>query len=83
MTPDDLGHLAGPSAIPAGRARQNVIFELGYFMGLLGRKSGRIIVLHKGPLEMASDLVGIIYIDISNGIEAAGEEIRREFKDWL
>jgi predicted nucleotide-binding protein len=83
MTPDDVGNLAGSTGQPAGRARQNVIFELGYFMALLGRKSGRLVVLHKGPLEMASDLAGIIYIDISNGIEAAGEDIRRDLKAWL
>jgi len=83
MTPDDTGALANSTAPPAGRARQNVIFELGYFMGMLGRTSGRLVVLHKGPLEIASDLAGIIYIDISNGIEGAGEEIRGELQPWL
>ena len=62
------------------RARQNVIFELGYFLGKFGRKSGKIILLYKGELELPNDISGIVYINIDNGIEAAGEEIRRELK---
>ena len=54
-----------------------MIFELGYFHGLMRRQSGRIILLYKGGLEIPSDLSGITYIDITHGIEAAGEEIRR------
>ncbi len=59
------------------RARQNVIFELGYCMGKLGRKSGRVIVLLKGDVDIPSDLGGILYINIDNGIAAAGEQIRK------
>lgn len=71
LTPDDFtdDHLA--------RARQNVIFELGYFIGRLGRKSGRVIVLEKGDVEIPSDLSGILYIRIDHGIKAAGEDIRK------
>lgn len=77
LTPDDTGRVAGESAHAEPRARQNVIYELGYFHGLMRRQSGRIILLYKGPLEIPSDLSGIIYIDITHGIEAAGENIRR------
>lgn len=76
LTPDDMGGAAGSAA--AARARQNVIYELGHFAGRFGRTSGRVILLHKGNLELPSDLAGVVYIDISNGIPAAGEEIRRE-----
>ena len=76
LTPDDVGGAAG--AHPASRARQNVIFELGYFAGKFGRGSGRVILLHKGDLDLPSDLAGIVYIDISHGIDAAGESIRKE-----
>ena len=62
------------------RARQNVIFELGFFLGKLGRESGKILLLHKGPVEIPSDINGIEYIDISNGIESAGERIRKELR---
>jgi predicted nucleotide-binding protein len=60
------------------RSRQNVIFELGFFFAQFGRHSGRIIVLHKGPNELPSDIQGLVWIGIDNGVEAAGEEIRRE-----
>lgn len=77
LTPDDTGQIAGVPESVQFRARQNVIFELGYFHGLLRRQSGRIIILYKGELEIPSDLSGITYIDITLGIEAAGEDIRR------
>lgn len=73
LTPDDLYTQDGKS-----RARQNVILELGYFLGKLGRKSGRVILLYKGNLELPNDISGLVYINIDNGIEASGEEIRRE-----
>lgn len=69
LTPDDF-------TSDSVRARQNVIFELGYFMGKLGRKSGRIVILCKGDVEIPSDLSGILFIRIDNGILAAGEQIR-------
>ena len=69
LTPDD--EVANPSEPDAQkrRARQNVILELGFFLGKLGRKSGKILLLHKGPVELPSDIIGIEYIDITNGIE--------------
>ncbi|MCK4793113.1 MAG: nucleotide-binding protein [Desulfobacteraceae bacterium] len=79
LTPDDIGGL--PEGEQRERARQNVIFELGVFVGRFGRRSGRIILLYKGDLEIPSDLAGIVYIDISNGIEAAGEKIRKELME--
>jgi predicted nucleotide-binding protein len=77
LTPDDAGYVAAEPESAQPRARQNVIFELGYFHGLMRRRYGRIILLYTGDLEIPSDLSGIIYIDITHGIEAAGEEIRR------
>src|SRR5262249_34196621 len=81
-TPDDSGGRARTRGAQK-RARQNVIFELGYFMGVFGRKSGKIILLQKGALELPSDMHGVISINVSRGIEAAGEQIRRELKPWL
>jgi hypothetical protein len=34
----------------------------------------------KGPLDIPSDIAGIRYIDVTNGIESAGERIRRELQ---
>jgi predicted nucleotide-binding protein len=78
LTPDDLGVLVENQPVVRPRARQNVLFEIGYFLGMLRRKSGRIFLLHKGDVEIPSDIAGLIYIDINHGIEAAGERIRRE-----
>lgn len=82
LTPDDkvLDPSADADADARARARQNVIFELGYFYGQVRGQDGarRVILLKKGPIEIPSDLSGILYIDISQGIMAAGEEIRKE-----
>lgn len=78
LTPDDLTSKLKGTEAHGKRARQNVIFELGYFLAKLDRKTGRVLLLYKGNLELPSDIAGLIYIDITNGIEAAGEVIRRE-----
>jgi CheY-like chemotaxis protein len=78
LTPDDR---AAPSAEPdniKSRARQNVIFEMGYFYSALRRKRGRVILLHQGACELPSNISGITFIDVTDGVEAAGEKIRKE-----
>ncbi len=61
LTPDDVG-AAKTATEQNHRARQNVIFELGYFAGHLGR--GRVCLLRKGNVEIPSDLYGVLYIDL-------------------
>lgn len=61
LTPDDVGSVATATS-QGQRARQNVIFELGYFSGKLGR--GRVCVLRKGDVEIPSDLSGVIYTEM-------------------
>ncbi|PRA85917.1 hypothetical protein CQ054_10640 [Ochrobactrum sp. MYb29] len=61
LTPDDIGASAS-AASPSQRARQNVIFELGYFAGKLGR--GRVCLLRKGDVEIPSDLFGVVYTEM-------------------
>ncbi|WP_454863300.1 TIR domain-containing protein [Pseudomonas hormoni] len=63
LTPDDLGASVKAEASDA-RARQNVIFELGYFAAKLGR--GRVCLLRKGHVEIPSDLYGVIYTDMDS-----------------
>ncbi len=83
LTPDDLMVDSKNLNIEKRRARQNVIFELGYFYGVMNRRSSKVILCYKGPLELPSDISGIVYIDVTNGIESAGEKIRLELKEWL
>jgi predicted nucleotide-binding protein len=64
LTPDDLG-AAVTAAVTGTRARQNVVFELGYFVGKLGR--GRACLMRKGTVEIPSDLQGVIYTDLDAG----------------
>jgi predicted nucleotide-binding protein len=83
LTPDDTVLNGEDLSMKTSRARQNVIFELGYFLGKLDRGSGKVLLLHKGQSELPSDIYGVVYVDISNGVEAAGEQIRRELSMWL
>lgn len=53
LTPDDITHEG------SNRARQNVILEIGYFLGKLGKERLRMIV--KGNIDIPSDLQGILY----------------------
>jgi len=66
LTPDDKGTAAQTIADELKpRARQNVIFEFGYFIGKLGRK--RVCALVKDDIEKPSDLNGILYIVLDDG----------------
>lgn len=58
FTGDDVGGKADDKN-PRPRARQNVIFECGYFMGKLGRD--RVIILSEPNVEMPSDLDGVVW----------------------
>ena len=63
ITPDDVGALKDEDELQP-RARQNVILELGYFLHRLGRE--RVCVLHKGKVELPSDMQGILYVPMNN-----------------
>ena len=64
LTPDDVGALATSASKLAGRARQNVILELGYFLGKLGRD--RVCALYRDGVELPSDYQGVLYVEIDN-----------------
>jgi hypothetical protein len=53
LTPDDIGSPKDKRNESQPRSRQNVILELGYFMGRLGR--GRVCALYKEGVEIPSD----------------------------
>ncbi len=62
LTPDDAGALEACRAGLRPRARQNVVFEFGYFIGKLGR--GRVCALVKGDFETPSDYDGVLYVPL-------------------
>lgn len=82
LTPDDEGCVKG--GVPEPRARQNVLLELGYFLGRLGRT--KVCALKRGTVEIPSDFVGVVWESMDKDgwkqalgreLEAAGHDI-----DW-
>jgi predicted nucleotide-binding protein len=59
LTPDDIGYAKSEPKNKKPRARQNVIFELGYFIARLGRRN--VCALHKGNVEILSDFQGVAW----------------------
>jgi hypothetical protein len=59
LTADDLGKAKNDADL-SGRGRQNVVFEMGYFMGKLGVK--KVAVLHGAGVEEPGDVRGMLYI---------------------
>jgi predicted nucleotide-binding protein len=57
FTPDDVGSVLGGELRP--RARQNVVLELGYFLGKLGR--GRVAAIVDGSIETPGDYDGVLF----------------------
>ena len=83
LTPDDVGGAYKDKKIlrfeGKKRARQNVVLEFGYFIGLLGRD--RVCCLHKGDVELPSDMHGIVYIPFKESVDEVRNKIIRELKE--
>ena len=63
FTADDIGR-ANAESSDHSRARQNVVFETGYFIGKLG--SDHIVILADEAIEMPSDLSGVVSTNTGN-----------------
>jgi predicted nucleotide-binding protein len=63
LTADDLGKVKTDDE-DKYRARQNVIIEMGYFIGKLGRS--KVFPLYEEGVELPSDLHGVLYVPIDN-----------------
>ena len=63
LTDDDLGKAKKDENLNH-RARQNVILEMGYFIGKLGRD--RVCPLYTNGVELPSDLYGLLYTEIDS-----------------
>ena len=84
LSADDEGRSRNTASAPLNlRARQNVIFEMGFFFNRLGRQ--RVCVVYESQVELPSDLGGILYVEYDSGkgwmyaiakeIEAAGYKV--------
>ena len=60
FTADDIGK-AKSEPNDKKRARQNVVFEAGYFIGKLGRDN--VVIVSEKGIEIPSDMEGIVYTD--------------------
>lgn len=84
LTPDEISFTVDQVNIEEAqrkieyRARPNVIFEFGYFVGKLGRS--RVCCLHKGDVIVPSDLDGLVYKKINDSIDSQAYSIIRELK---
>lgn len=86
LSPDDMAFPRSDSSDTARpRARQNVILELGYFLGALGRQ--RVLALHRNTdnFELPSDYQGVLFVpfddndrwtlDLVRELKAVGYEV--------
>ena len=65
LTPDDRGGASqSPFEEQQPRARQNVVLELGYFLGRLGRN--RVCALYRRGVEIPSDYTGVAYVELDD-----------------
>jgi len=76
MTPDDVGGL--PNFEPQPRARQNVIFELGFFVAKLGPT--KVCALVVGQIETPSDYGAVVYVPYGANTNWK-TELARELRD--
>jgi predicted nucleotide-binding protein len=60
------------------RARPNVTFEFGYFVGKLGRD--RVCCIYKEGVKLPGDLTGLIYKKVADSIEPQAFSIIKELK---
>lgn len=66
LTPDDKGYVKHlPQDQATSRARQNVVFEWGYFIAKLGRS--KVLALLKEDVEIPSDLQGVLWERMDEG----------------
>lgn len=84
LTPDEIAYLAGEEGKPDQerakqlRARPNVIFEFGYFVGKLGRS--KVCCLYTGNVTLPSDVSGMIYKQYAASIEEVAYSVIKDLK---
>lgn len=64
------------------RARQNVVFEFGLFIGALGRENV-CCLLQESTQERPSDIGGVLYTEFNKSVDERFGEIDAKLKEWL
>ncbi len=84
LTPDEVAYLKDQEAMPdserikESRARPNVIFEFGYFVGKLGRH--RVCCLYTGDVTLPTDVSGMLYKKYTAKIDEVAYGIIKDLK---
>ena len=84
LTPDEVAYLASDETKADAerkkelRARPNVIFEFGYFIGKLGRS--KVCCLYTGAVSLPSDVNGMIYKRYDKSIEEVAYSVIKDLK---
>lgn len=65
------------------RARQNVILELGYFLGKFhAQGTRRIILIKTGDIEFPSDISRVLYLEYKTDIKEIFLDMKKQFEIW-
>lgn len=65
------------------RARQNVILELGYFLGKFqGQENRRIAIIKTGEVEIPSDISGVLYLEYFKNMKEIYYDLKKQFEIW-
>jgi predicted nucleotide-binding protein len=65
LTADDEARKMNSTTPLKPRARQNVVLELGYFIGKLGREG--VCALYGGEVEIPSNYLGVLFVPLDAG----------------
>lgn len=84
LTPDEIAYFTHEDSLPDDerkkekRARPNVIFEFGYFVGRLGRN--KVCCVYTGDVSLPSDVSAMIYKKYISSVEEVAYSITKDLK---
>lgn len=84
LTPDDIAYPISEEKNPdekkrkEKRARQNVIWEFGFFVGKLGRN--KVCCLYKEGVTLPTDVSGMLYKKIKDKVEDVALDIQKDLR---
>jgi predicted nucleotide-binding protein len=64
LTPGDVGYSKQKASKAESRARRNLVLDLCYFLGKLGRS--RVCALLKGEVEIPAEIADVLYVPMDD-----------------